>query len=727
MSFAPLTRRGFAVSAGRAAAAFALLMAEPWRLTGLLDEASAATSAVGFADADYWAFIDPIVGHMDRLWLDRDACYVINGAGETVINAALCTIHAVAAMSGHDGPSRNDRRAVMLSRRLCAPTPWSDRRTPIVPDKMFHRPGWIESLHDREGTFDKSVDPKVAEALEAVWRARKILKVPESQVHLMVSRVNACAHSPFFRYPGIRLNQLNWNAELYAYAATMTGNPSLLRSDYRRQIVRFCDGAKRPWTKPYMQTADGGSPNLGPGYRFHYLPNQRASHPFNIDSAEYANITIHFLLFHAQARRAGMAPLTRSHHALLEAWVERTLMGYWTHAGFLNWDSGLGLTRWQIGKTFAFAQQGLLAIAKSPQFHSRAEFAPWAKYLLDQGFGLYQRWAREDGDGLFAPPFLNDAHAQRGGGQAGKFLFAVRMAVNAARAIDLGLGTAKAVVPRPFYSFDPDIGRLAVSTPTYSAAVLGVNRGAVPYGGTEIARLYDADGRPVATIGSTAPGGFGVVVRKVDNRLIVSSQKTLEGGSVAHPPIRLTDAPRGRGRLASYPRHAYAAAFNRLAAVGVVRKAGITIRTSHVFRSSFVETTWKVQSSKLRRLKIDALLPSRWRAAKIEAVLRDGTHVPLIVNSRPVKQRLLLRDVAWFYVQSVDSGYVVVVRNAPARALAFALPTRPSGFEPHPGPTLALRLSNGSQVRNRAITAVIAPARSPAEAATVAASLISNK
>ena len=69
-------------------------------------------------------------------------------------------------------------------------------------------------------------------------------------------------------------------------------------------------------------------------------------------------------------------------------------------------------------------------------------------------------------------------------------------------------------MPRPFYSFDPDIGRLAVSTPTYSAALLGVNRGAVPYGGTEIARLYDADGRPVATIGSTAPGGFGVVVRR---------------------------------------------------------------------------------------------------------------------------------------------------------------------------------------------------------------------
>ncbi len=692
-----------------------------------MDEALAATPKVGFTDAEYWEFIDPIVEHMDRLWVDHDACYVIRGAGETVINAALCTIHAVAAMSGHDGPARNDQRAVLLARRLCAPTPWSDRHSPIVPDKMFHRPGWIESMRDRDGAFDKSIDPKVAEALQAVWRAREILDVPASLVTLMVSRVNACAHGPFFRYPGIRLNQLNWNAELYSYAASMTGNGSLLRSDYRRQIVRFCDGAKRPWTKPHMQTIGGGSSNLGPGYRFHYLPNQRAAHPFNVDSAEYANITIHFLLFHAQARQAGMAPLDRNHHALLEAWVERTLMGYWTHAGFLNWDSGLGLTRWQIGKTFAFAQQGLLAIAKSPQFHSRPEFAPWAKYLLDQGFVLYQRWAREDGDGLLAPPFLNDAHAQRGGGQDGKFLFAVRMAVNAARAIDLGLGTAKAVVPKPFYAFDPDIGRLAVSTPTYSAALLGDNRGAVPYGGIEIARLYDADGRPVATIGGTPPGGFGVVVRGPDNRQLLSSQRTLRKGSITHPPLRLTDAPRGRGRLAAYPRHAYAAAFNRLAAVGVVRGRGCTIRTEHVFRSTFIETTWKVTSSKVRRLKIDALLPSRWRAAKIEAVLHDGRHVPLIVNSRPAKVRLLLTDVAWFYVQSVDSGYVVVVRKAPARSLAFALPTRPSGFEPHPGPTLAIRMANASRVRNRTLTTAIAPARNPAEAFAVASALIANK
>ena len=99
----------------------------------------------------------------------------------------------------------------------------------------------------------------------------------------------------------------------------------------------------------------------------------------------------------------------------------------------------------------------------------------------------------------------------------------------------------------------------------------------------------------------------------------------------------------------------------------------------------------------------------------------------MIVNFHPAKGRIALKDIAWFYVQSVKSGYVVVVRKAPARAVAFALPTHPSGFEPHPGPTLAIRLSNASRVRNRSLTVAVAPARSPAEAEAVAAALIANK
>jgi hypothetical protein len=249
-----------------------------------------------------------------------------------------------------------------------------------------------------------------------------------------------------------------------------------------------------------------------------------------------------------------------------------------------------------------------------------------------------------------------------------------------------------------------------------------VNMRAVPYGGPELARLYDADGRPAATIASSAPGGFGVVVRDHDNRKLLTSQKAFTTRSVKQPPIRLTDAPRGRGRLASFPRHAYAATFSRLACVATVRKKGLSIRTQHVFLPTFIETSWVVRSARGRRLRIDAIMPSRWRQAKIDAVLHDGSRVPLVVHARP-HGKVALAHVAYFHVQSLKSGYVVVVRKAPARATAFAIQTHPTGFESHAGPSLAIRLSNLSVVRSRTLVTAIAPARSAAEADAVAKQL----
>jgi hypothetical protein len=60
----------------------------------------------------------------------------------------------------------------------------------------------------------------------------------------------------------VRLNQINWNAELYAAAAALTGDPELLRQDDRRQLRRFVAGVRRP-------LRHGGTTNLGPSYRFH--------------------------------------------------------------------------------------------------------------------------------------------------------------------------------------------------------------------------------------------------------------------------------------------------------------------------------------------------------------------------------------------------------------------------------------------------------------------------
>ena len=680
---------------------------------------AAADAGAGLTEAGYWAFVDPIAERMDHLWDAGDRCYGVGGEAESAINAALLTIHAVAAVRDHRGAARADARGRALAGRMCESPPWSERPHATRPDKMFHVGGWLASVRSAGAGMEKSVDPKVAEGLACAWRARDVLGLEVAEAQRMASLVQRCAHGAFFGYPNVRLNQINWNSEVFAHAATMTGDTSLLRRDYYLHMRRFVAGVHRPWladhhVRPYY----GGSTNLGPGYRFNYLTTRPPGDAFNLDSAEYANITVHFLLWYARARAAGMPALPRGDRDVLTAWVERVLLGYWTHSGFLNWDSGLGLKRWQIGKTFAFAQQGLLAIARADDFHARPEFGAWAKYFFDRGLALYTRWADEEGGGTLAPAWLNGVHAEVGGGDASKILFGARMAANAARAIDLGLGERAAQQPPPVYGYDPDIGRLAVSTPAYSTAVLAANHGAVDYGGIELARLYDGDGRPVATIGGRPPAAFGVVVRDVANRTLLASQTSRLQPSLAAPPLRLTRAPRGTGRVVAHPRHAYAAPFRRLDARGAVAAGDVRVVTVHRFRAEYVETTWTVSSAGRARRSVDVLFPAWTDAAQIDAVLHDATRVAL------GRGAISLARVAWFHLRGEHSGYVVVVTDrTPMHATARTLATTPQRYEPRPGPTLALRLVRAARFRRRALTARIAPVRDADEAARVAAAL----
>ena len=80
---------------------------------------------------------------------------------------------------------------------------------------------------------------------------------------------------------------------------------------------------------------------LRAGLSFHYQPARWPHASMNFDSPEYANIVLGFARVYGQARAAGMrAPAGLP---LLRDWVRRVLSGYWTHAGYLNWDTGLGL------------------------------------------------------------------------------------------------------------------------------------------------------------------------------------------------------------------------------------------------------------------------------------------------------------------------------------------------------------------------------------------------
>jgi hypothetical protein len=199
---------------------------------------------------------------------------------------------------------------------------------------------------------------------------------------------------------------------------------------------------------------------------------------------------------------------------------------------------------------------------------------------------------------------------------------------------------------------------------------------------------------------------------------MLASQAARLRPSLADPPLRLLHAPRGTGHVVAHPRHAYAAPFRQLEARGVVSSGDVRIVSRHRFAADHVETTWTVTSNGVGRRSVDVLFPAWTEAARIDAVLHDGSRVAL--GASPIS----LARVAWLHLRGERSGYVVVVSDrTELHATARALSTAPQRYEPRPGPTLALRLVRAARFRRRTLTARIAPARDGAEAARVAAGL----
>jgi hypothetical protein len=727
-----LTRRNFMLDSARLAGGLttaglvrgvpAAIAADPPR-ANQLSATSPTLPSPPFRDRDYWSFADWLATYFDSLW-DPDRSYYRSGGGTVgriYHNSALLTTHAIAALTRHNGASRHDARAARLARRLCDSPPWSERTSPSIPDPQFHVPGWTESLGTTDANMDKSIDPKAAEALMYAWRARDVLRLPAETVSLIEDRIARCARGDFFRFPNIRLNQINWHSEMYAHLATVTGDTELLRNDYRAQMERFSNGITQA-------SVQGGSPNLGPGYRFHYLPHKPPDHGLNLDSAEYANMTCHFLIWYEQALRAGMAPLAEEHVRLLRAWVEHIVCGYWTHAGYLNWDTGFSFKRWHVGRTFALARQGLFAIALAPRFHVRPEIGPWAKYMLDAGFDLYKRLSRDapDGGGI-APAVLFDIK-ENPLGPSVRELFAARMLADAARAVVLGLGGLEAAEPPPLYSFDPDIGRLAITTPGYSTAILPVNLHAVPYGGIELARLFDRNQKVVSNIAGRPWASFGVVVRDQSARSVLSTQRPRGAPDPFRPALELMQSPRGsvRSRKGSvkraqeYPSRPYAGSFETLIARGRHESLEVVVETTHRFKRDWIETRWKIARRKRQRYTADVLFPSWGKTATIEAVLFDGTRKALAAPGLP-RRRVQLKNVRYFYLAGKETGYVVVPFGR--RGAARILKPKRQGGAPDPGPTLAVELAHRAKFKRLDFAVRMAPSGSPEAAEQIALQL----
>jgi len=641
--------------------------------------AAVTRAAASFDTAGYLAYTDRMQRRLDSLWDEGRGMYVPDAAGaDSMINAGLLLSHSVAAQHGHDGPSRNDRRARQIARALVSPPAFIEQRPPQPPaGSQLHVPGWSSSMTSPNGNQHLVYSAEIVDGLVHAWKARRELGLSDELADAIADRIHRVATGSFWRWPAIRLNQINWYALVYAADATVTGRPAALATPFQRQLARFVDEADG--------APGGGIGNFGPGLRFHYLPHRTLDTTMNVDSAEYANIVMSFTRFYGQARAGGMPAVSGARRRLLRQWVKRVLAGYWTHSGYMNWDSGLGFDRWHQAKKLGLSQQALIGIAQTRELQPSPAYGRWAKWMLDRGLAWYERQPAHMG-GLPDPVFFQVSQVPQTVGSAR--LAAVRVQANAARAVAAGLGRMRAVAPSPLYAYDPDTGRLAVTTPAYNTAILPVSQRAFPYGGIELARLFDGDQRVAANIGGRGSAAFGVQVRDAAGRVVLASQEGRDHVDRQVTPLRLTSAPSGVGvRASTRARRAYAGSFHELRATGSVSTAAARVTAAHRFMARAIETRWTVTRTRAGApLSAAVTFPSWGRRARFVAVLRDGSRRR--VGAEPVA----LRDVATFEASGPGSGYALVPLSRPAGAVARTVRPAAQSSAPAPGPSLRIAL-----------------------------------
>jgi hypothetical protein len=646
---------------------------------------SPSVAHAGFTDADYWAFADRQMSGLDESWSVRRHEYVgKSGEAEIRENAALLMTHAIAAYTGHVGPTRQDGRAHFLIDKLTSAPAFLGTAPAPLPTQSTC---WSVDL-ETSAREHMSLEPKVAEALAWAWRARGALQLSAGEAQRIVNTVTACAYSAAWRYPRRLTNQINWNAEMYASAATVSGLPELLVNDYGHQLADFAAGITRPM--PGDKSA-----NLGVGYQFHYRPDHRDSASSNLDTPEYANIVIQALSYYDRALALGMPPLPAERVRQLRSWMLRLLAGSWTHAGYLNWDTARGLRRWHSGQYWAFAQQGLQTIATSPRFWRDPNEGRWAKAMFDQGLVLYRRLADEN-HSVFAPQLMFGVEPR----MKRDPLFRVRIMASAVRAIGLGMGSLPSADPPPLWAYDYDTGRLAITTPQYSTAIVPDDRDVLGYGGLEPARLFGPGQRVASGLGGRPPGAFGIVVYDRLGRAVLSSQRPRKKLG-----LRIVRSPAGNlTRPRAYPRQPYAGPFSVVEAVGRVRRARVGIESRHTFRHATIANRWAVSCRGMCPPdRVRAFFPT-W-GDSIVAVLRNGHHVRLGTDAPRARVPLAAVD----HVRL--GGYRVARLTGPPGAMLFAVPAASEPTNPRPQPTMVVQLTERRQFHAVRLAAVLEPGR----------------
>ncbi|MEV4418871.1 hypothetical protein AB0L40_02710 [Patulibacter sp. NPDC049589] len=542
-------------------------------------------------DDDAWAVPDAVTMPLDRLWDEKRGAYVSPGGRiSTRLNAELLRLHAAAALAGHHGPARQDGRVRRIVRYLTGPAyigTTDGERFGSSRHNSIHVPGWRQSSAEVVNQHP-SIDATVARGLRAAWLAREQTKLSGAARDDIRREVVAVASSPAFRAPQRLLNQINWNADLYAAAATVSNDDTLLKDDYRAQLQWFVDHAHEP-------TVEGGRPNLSTGNGFFYQPEADAQTTLNkSDTVEYASIVLGALRYYDDAVRSGMKPLSDDDRKTLAAWASHTFEADWTASGYLNWETGKAGSRLHLRQYWALALDGVAdglrgsvgLTGRDPQEGNR---------IISRGEELFRRWSAGAGSVLLPATSFNYPsrfESVRNNRTTASVRLAATIAEWAASSGTKGRLVPPAGAKAPLLTrFDPEFKRLTVNGPRYSTALSPT---AIPTGGgLEPAWLLDANADSLIALGGGGQGSLGM--RLVgDGKVLLDTQP----------------GPTQVGTLALRQAKKDPNAYTGRAALG-----DTVVRVTHRFLPDRIVTTYLVDPR--RDVEVQIRLPSAGRSGTV--------------------------------------------------------------------------------------------------------------
>ena len=508
--------------------------------------------AIALDRAGYLAIADRLQVRLGTYFDEALARYDPGPGGTTTqVNADLLLVHAVAALEGHEGAARDDRRARLVARFLVGPDAWTEPPLPPETDRGLHGPAW-RAAPDHFDVHMVFVT-EAAEGLAMAHRARAELGLDADTVARIRDELARVAASRDWRWPALRLNQFNWYAAVFAADAGVNGTAAALASGMRRHLDAFLAAAGRPG-------AEAGQPRPGLALQLPARASRRA--PANFDSAEYANIVLGFSRYYGQARRAGMPqPVQRR---LLVDWVRRTLAGYWTHAGYLNWDTGLGFA---AGTCARRCRSRRRRCSGSPPSRSCSPAPEWGTGPSGCSIAVSSSMPSEPtASGAFPAALAYGVNVVPQTRATRSSPRRVSRPTRCARSTPASASRRRPSRLRSTRSIPTPAGSRSPRPPTTPRSS-PINRRAFPYGGLDIARLFDGRQEVAASIGGRSPAAFGLRVRGGGRVRL----RTQYGAPRPRAPLRLTRAPQGVGASPS-ARRAYAGAFSELRVRGAVAR-----------------------------------------------------------------------------------------------------------------------------------------------------------